>query len=166
MYSSFPVSYPFGKGENKEFWLLSVKVEGKLPASTITTSLNTFPLNPSLNTFFLLNCQAVNILGQINFSFLKRNRSYCGRKKKASTSQSTEYKWVSVQCCPLNNAMCRGCSWSKEGTSWIQPGPVPNYQQSLGEMSPSDQVSFSLLVLPWTNEKSHFWNLTTERTIQ
>lgn len=82
MYPSFPASYPFGKGENKEFWLLSVKVEGKLPASTITTSLNTFPLNPSLNTFFLLNCQAVNVLGQINFSFLKGNRSYCGRIKK------------------------------------------------------------------------------------
>lgn len=96
MHPSFPASYPFSKGENKDFWLLSIKtVERKLPASTITTSLNTFPLNPSLNTFFLLNCQAVNNLGQIHFSFLKGTEAIVGekgKKKSHNLSKSREHK--------------------------------------------------------------------------
>lgn len=82
MHPSFPASYPFGKGQNKDFWLLSIKeVEGKLPASTITTSLNTFPLNPSLNTFFFAQLRSSQHSGTDSFLFSKREQKLLWEKK-------------------------------------------------------------------------------------
>lgn len=140
-------------------------MEGKLPASTITTSLNTFPLNPPLNTF-LLNCQAVNILGQVHFSFLKGNRSYCRRKRKKkppplkvqSTNDylSSAALWI-TQVQRLLMVKGKNIFNSTRG----QPGPATNYQQSLEEMSPLDQVW--LFTTSATLKK---WEILPARTIQ
>lgn len=100
MYPIFSASYPFDKGENKDFWLLSIKlVEGKLPASTITTSLNTFPLNPSLNTFFSAQLRSSQHSGTDSFLFSKREQKLLWEKKTKSHNLSKYRAQMTV--CPV-----------------------------------------------------------------
>lgn len=143
MYPSFPASYNFSKGENKDFWLLSIKaVEGKLPASTITTSLNTFPLNPSLNTFFSAQLPRSQHSGTDSFLFSKREQKLLWEKRGEKKPQPLKVQSTNdcVSSVALWTMPCAEAvdSQRKEHLEF-NLGPAPNSQQSLEEMLPLDQ---------------------------